>query len=249
MKQKIAGIFLFSFAIFLASCEPKTKTVDENLKNIGDSVVAVVPNTADNNSLKKPDSYTQNPIYLSNNKIHIDSLSPFYKYKNIERLDLLCEKLKNWNTDSLKKIVFPGKKIKFKHKADTISLGDYQFLVGGAKIKNSGMDYIILLDYCVEWGHEVLLVSVDKNHCITDIQGLGLNYGDGGESYERKIYYKDFNTYTFTEREENWVSSETDDTLTYNTKNGVIVINSNGTFKKIISKKSGNVVEIRKVKR
>lgn len=249
MKHNTAAILFFAFLLFLVACYPKTKIPDEDLKNAADSAISEISDTSNKNSYQEPDSYTKNPIYLSNNKIYVDSLSPFFKHKNLERMDLLSEKLENWYADSLKEIVFNAKKLKFKHRQDTVSLGDYQFIVGSAKLKNIGLDYIILLDYYVEWGYEVILASIDKNHDIIDIQGLGLSFGDGGESYKRKISYKDLNTYIFTEREENWVNSDIADTLTYNVTDGIIVINSNGTFKKNITKKSGDIIEIRKVKK
>lgn len=189
--------------------------------------------------------YTKNPIYLTDNKIFIDSLVPFFKYKNIERLDYLCKKLENWPIDSLKEIVFSSKKINIPNKADTIYLTEYQFLIGSIKTESEN-SIIAIIDYHEAWGHEIKLLTINKNNQIIDLQSIQYSYGDGGDFYFSTLKYIDRNTYISILENGYYTMTSPIDSTIYTRTTTQIKIDKNATFSAKILKVDSNIIELKK---
>ncbi len=188
--------------------------------------------------------YTKNPIFLTDNKIYIDSLLKYFKYKDITRLDHIY----NTSIDSLNEIVFSNKKIKVPSKLDTIFLSDYQFIIGNIKTSSEN-SIIAIVDYYEGWGQEIILLTIDKFHNIIDIQSISASCADGADFYRADVKYINSNTYEYVS--ENGYSSLTEpiDTTKYKRITRKIKIRIDGTFENNLVKIDSNLVELHKSRR
>jgi hypothetical protein len=188
--------------------------------------------------------FTANPhiIRLTNNLLYIDSLKPYFKYPDVERLDLLCKRVKKYYLDSLCTVMFSNNKIQLKDKSTPFHLGEYQFIMGNLKKMPGQPDVLIFLDYIEAWGKSLVLVSVDENH---DMESYCSTHGDGGAFYFTEIKYHDFFNYFFIEKAGYQSFTRPIDTITYSKTLGKITL-TNGRFEKSILKVDSNIVELKK---
>lgn len=191
--------------------------------------------------------FTANPhiIRLTNNLLYIDSLKPYFKYPDVERLDLLCKRVKKYYLDSLCTVIFSNNKIQLKDKSTPFHLGEYQFIMGNLKKMPGQPDVLIFLDYIEAWGKSLVLVSVDENHKIIDMESYCSTHGDGGAFYFTEIKYHDFFNYFFIEKAGYQSFTSPIDTITYSKTLGKITL-TNGRFEKSILKIDSNIVELKK---
>jgi hypothetical protein len=245
--MKVNHLAHILFILILSGCNTEIPVTTEEKMIFPDSLIYsdTSSTTVINNPVPEP--YTKNPIYLVDNKLYIDSLIPFFKYKNEERLDLLCDKLGNRSIDSLKEIVFSSKKIKLRSKADAILLGDYQFLIGNIKINHEN-NVIAIMDYYEDWGCEIKLFTIDKNHNIIDVQPIAGRGGDGGDFSISTLKSLKGNAYFYTSKVGHHTMTEPVDSSIYTMTMRLIMMNKNGTFKDTLLQTDSNIVETNRVK-
>lgn len=191
--------------------------------------------------------FTANPhiIRLTNNLLYIDSLKPYFKYPDVERLDLLCKRVEKYYLDSLCTVRFSNDKIHLKDKSTPYYLGDYQFIMGNLKKMPGQPDVLIFLDYTEAAGMCVMLASVDENHKIIDMEPYCSKYGDGGDFHYTEIKYQDFFSYFFIDEMGYQSYTSPIDTITSTKTIGKITL-SNGRFERSILKVDSNIVELKK---
>jgi hypothetical protein len=184
MKKTILLSLSILFIFFSCGQTETRKPADaanDKVKSFADSIHVSLPD---------------NVYRLKDHKIYIDSLRPFFKYIDVERIDLLWKKIKDSISKGLKEITFPDRHIISKVKKDTFHISDYFYIVGNLKKSPGQLDVIIFLDYYECWGIGLTLVSIDDNHEAFDYEPLEYWGGDGGYYSEIEIYYKDFYNYT-----------------------------------------------------
>ena len=248
MRYNLAYIL---FILFLLSCgqirqekrlvETNKPTVDTIEKS--DSVVK-----QDETSYISKDMddhpYTENPIkvYLKNNKIYYDSISPYFVYNDIENLDELCSRLNE--LDSLPTVVFPSKAISIQNSTDTLFLSDFQFLVGNLKMPQESPKIIAFVDYLEDFGRSLLMVSIDEGPNVIDAEVLCSSMGDGGDFYRTEIEKVNDLQYNFITNNGYQTFTDPIDTIKYHKISGEIKINSDGTFTKQIIETDSNLIEL-----
>lgn len=188
--------------------------------------------------------FTNNPVLvrLKNNKIQIDSLSPYFKYKDIENLDQICTIMNE--TNDLPTVIFSTKAIKTKHNVDTVFLADCQFLVGNLKTTHGVPNIILFMNYTEGWGEELFIVSVDTNYEILDIEFLCASGGDGGDFNDTGIKKISNLKYNYTTKSGYQTFTEPTDTIIYDKTTGQININYDGTFTKNIIRTDKGLIEV-----
>jgi len=188
--------------------------------------------------------FTSNPkiIRLKDSLMFVDSLKPYFRYKDVERLDVLCYQLTEEHDDSLCTVIFPIKKLRSKFRKDLFVLGEYQFLVGNLKKTSGEPDILIFLNYIEDWGNELFLVSVNKEHKILDIQIFCGHCGDGGVHIIDKLEFQDLLNYTTEQKAGNMKYGTTVDTFIYNRTRGSLSIN-HGFFGVLKQPVDSNIVE------
>ena len=241
--QHLQIIFLISVLNFL-SCAKKNNTKEIALNDITTSV----DTTSHNNRIveKNEHPFTYNPtiLRLHNNWLYVDSLRPYFRYRDVERLDFLCEKLTTTReADSLCTVVFSDKKIKLKYKLNPFHLAEYQFLVGNLKKLSNQPDILIFLNYIEDWGKELFLVSVDENHEIIDMQTFCSYCGDGGDFSTIELKHQDIFNYFSIKKVGYRRFSTPIDTITYDKIIGKFTINNN-RFEYRTLKVDSNIVEL-----
>lgn len=191
--------------------------------------------------------FTANPhiIRLTNNLLYIDSLKPYFKYPDVERLDLLCKRVEKFDLDSLCTVVFSEKRIQLKDKSTPFHLNDIQFLMGNLKRTPEQPDVLIFIDFTDDWGPAMVLASIDENHKIIDMESYCSTHGDGGAFYFTEIKYHDFFNYFFIKKAGDQSFTSPIDTITYSKTLGKITL-TNGRFEKSILKIDSNIVELKK---
>lgn len=240
----ILGILIFLFSFHCSNNQEHT-TNTESVESVPTPKDSIISPTYQTDVDETP--FTANPhiIRLTNNLLYIDSLKPYFKYPDVERLDLLCKRVENYHLDSLCTVKFSNTKVQLKDKSTPFHLGEYQFIMGNLKKMPGQPEVLIFLDYIEAWGTSLLLVSVDENHKIIDMESYCSTYGDGGAFYFTEIKYHDFFNYFFIKKAGNQSFTSPIDTTTYTKTLGKITLN-NGRFEKSILKVDSNIVELKK---
>ncbi|AEE52141.1 hypothetical protein [Haliscomenobacter hydrossis] len=236
-------VFFLIFALTFLSCDKKTGT-----KEIASSdSTSSIDTTPSQSKFFEPDEhpYTYNPtiLRLENNWLYVDSLRPYFRYRDVERLDFLCKKLTIDRDDSLCTIFFLDKKIKLKYKLDPFHLAEHQFLVGNLKKLQGQPDILIFLNYIEGWGKELFLVSVDENHEIIDMQTFCYYCGDGGDFSTMELKHQDIFNYFSIKKVGFQKFSTPIDTITYDKTIGKLTINNN-RFEYRTLKIDSNIMEL-----
>ena len=236
-------IFLI-FALTLLSCVKKSGKTEIASSDSTSSI----DTTPYQSKFFEPDEhpFTYNPtiLRLHNNWLYVDSLRPYFRYRDVERLDFLCEKLTTTReADSLCTVVFSDKKIKLKYKLNPFHLAEYQFLVGNLKKLSNQPDILIFLNYIEDWGKELFLVSVDENHEIIDMQTFCSYCGDGGDFSTIELKHQDIFNYFSIKKVGYRRFSTPIDTITYDKIIGKFTINNN-RFEYRTLKVDSNIVEL-----
>jgi hypothetical protein len=197
----------------------------------------------------KDHPFTNNPtiLHLYSNKIPIDSLKQYFRYRNIERLDTICPKLFDWYQDSLNCIKFFNNEIITK-KSDTIRLNHFQFLVGNIKAPNISSEILLFIDYIEDWGPSFFLVSIDENDSVIDIKYFCYFGGDGGDFVSTELKSIDIYSYQTIKKTGFQTYTEPIDTIKYTNANGLFKIQPDGVFEYLKTKPDSSIVETRRIK-
>jgi hypothetical protein len=240
----ILGILIFLFSSQCSNNQEHT-TNTESVESVPTPKDSITSPTYQTEVDETP--FTANPhiIRLTDNLLYIDSLKPYFKYPDVERLDMLCKRVKKYYSDSLCTVVFSNNKIQLKDKSTPFHLGEYQFIMGNLKKMPGQPDVLIFLDYIEAWGKSLVLVSVDENHKIIDIESYCSTHGDGGDFVFVEIKHQDFFNYFFIKKHGYRALTTPIDTITYTKTVGKITLN-NGRFEKSILKIDSNIVELKK---
>ena len=180
---------------------------------------------------------------IYNNKIYIDSIEPYFKFRDIERIDSLWLEIDNVDMFSLKQVMFSPKYIISKFNKDTVPIIDYTFILGNLKNKPDQLDIILFLDMCQFWGKSLLIVSVDKNHDVFDVENLDRSGGDAGYFSKVEINYNDFFNYNIKVTDGCFPSEVPPNTTKYNKYcYKTFKINDNSTFTENIIRHDSSII-------
>jgi hypothetical protein len=242
--------FIFIIVLTIYSCGKSDKNLPNNKVSDTNSVLpkdTIKPNSRLGDTISSGFiPYTDNPIYLKGNKLYFDSLVPFFKYKDIERLDKLCATFDTTSFADLKELVFSSREISTSTMKDTVYLADYQFLIGNLKTKPGKPKVFIVIGYHEDWGDYIYLISTDRKSNIMDAICFCGGGGDGGDYDRNRITYKNRLTY-YCEGERGYQTySEPYDTLTYTITKSITTLNDDGIFNDSILKIDSNVVKVKK---
>lgn len=251
MKNFITLLFLTTFYLFSCTysyqtCETtKLGTKIYGFRRTYSSNSALIPQKlyVKRESEASEHDFTSNSVilYFRENKIIVDSILPYGKYKDVERLDQLSNLLDNWEDKGLCTVAFEDKRVTTNYSTDTFYLSDNQFFVGNLKKKEGFPDILILLNYMESWGQELYLISVDKQHNIIDMMPFCANGGDAGDFATTTLKYKDALHYQYTTTIGYQSYTEPIDTLRQAITTGILQIQADGRFKQEVIRKDSTL--------
>lgn len=244
-------LYILFFAL-LISCEYKSnKNESDNNDTISNTKTSEYSNTVERKRLLEDEHpFTKNPVVIKlASKIYVDSLKPYFMFKDIKKLDKICEMLTNEESDSLCTVIFPSRDFKVKFKKDTVHLSHYQFLIGNLKTSENQVNILVFMNYVEDWGRELFIASISKENEILDIEFLCSNQGDGGDFYDTEIKDKGNFNYTLITKHGYHPFSEPIDTFTYTKTVRRVNINNDGSFKNQLVSIDSNIVELVRVKK
>jgi len=218
--------------ICLTSCY-KTNVTEKESKLQGISTDSSMPQNTivEVSSPREPiaDNFNcgERTIALDSNFLDMKYLSKYFSltlFTHFDRIDTFLT-----NSSKLYSLKLPTKKIKPIFETDSISLGDCLYIIGEFKSPHLTVQYLVFSDYSEsEYRNTIRVFSINQKGAILDIEDFAEFSGDGGDSYNTSIKQISPTIFEYTVTETHLADNENMDTISTNSKKGLIELEKNG---------------------
>jgi len=168
-------------------------------------------------------------------QLHYDSISPYFVFSNLSRLDQLDTLVNGTFMRRGKRIVFDLEK-PYAHQKDSALVFNpgERYIIGNYPLRDPGKKAVVLLNYMESWGTilELLTVSGKDGHMLA-LETLAGSCGDAGDYYSQALSgYIGEGTYRY-ELEESFMVGDASPNKRYKLiESGVMTIANDGSLRK-----------------
>lgn len=178
-------------------------------------------------------------IRLDDHHIDIRQIRPFYCYPNVRRLDELCGAYLNLEeppSNMPREIAFPNYYLPTLS-GDTFALRESQFVLGEFRVWTNGVRVLLISDVKEACCTAIDAIAIDSDGRILDVDRVCDSGGDGGGSFETRLFYRDPQHYQFVEVDKFQYYDSPIDSIQYDRCYGDLYLHSDGMMERYVTKK------------